>query len=289
MNANPASSPVLSLGWLTLPRATPLQLVDAAAAAGFNGVGLRVAPRPHETDPAIVGDPSLARALGRSLRDNQIAAFQMGSLWLDGRVPVSGYAPALETGARLGARMAIAIATADIEPGRLKEDFARLCELAAGYGIRMAVEFFAFSGIRTFEEADRLVVESGRSNAGILVDALHFHRSGGQVPALKAVADTAPHRLFFTQLCDAPAQAPEYDGLSREARRDRHDPGEGALPLARFYQTLPAGLPIEVEAPCLAYSSLSAIERANIAGTALRKFLARMDETARQGEADAAV
>jgi sugar phosphate isomerase/epimerase len=266
--------PLLSLGWLTVPEATPLQLVDAAAAAGFDGVGLRVAPRPHETDPAIVGDRTLARALRRSLKDNGIVAFQMGSLWLDGRVPVSDYAPALETGAMLGARMAIAIATADIDPGRLREDFARLCTLAAGYGIRVAVEFFAFSGIRTLEDADRLVTESGQSNAGILVDALHFHRSGGRASMLRALAQTAPHRIFFAQLCDAPALAPAYEALPREARCDRYDPGDGTLPLADFYGALPADLPIELEAPCLAHAALGAVERAGIAGVALRRFIA---------------
>ncbi|MCB2002822.1 MAG: xylose isomerase, partial [Rhodoferax sp.] len=64
----------LSLAHLTLST-TPAQTIDAAAAAGFTAVGLRIcARRPTETfaaDP-ILGHPAAARALRRQAADRGI-------------------------------------------------------------------------------------------------------------------------------------------------------------------------------------------------------------------------
>lgn len=267
---NMESLPDLSLGWLSLPNATPLQHIAAAAAGGFSSIGIRVARRPTDNAPGIVDDPELVRDMQHSLADHGVSVLQMGSMWLDGSQPVSAYEPSLEVGASLGATMGVAIATPDLPPGRLVDDFSELCERANRYRIRIAIEFVIYSGIRTIEEANALIDRSGQSNAGILVDALHLYRSGGSARAMSAIA---PERIYFFQLCDAPANAPAPSALQTEARGDRLDPGQGDLPLIDYMSALPRAVPIELEVPCLAYRNIDHAERARIAGAAARRFL----------------
>jgi hypothetical protein len=108
----------------------------------------------------------------------------------------------------------------------------------------------------------------------VVVDALHFSRSGG-VPAHVRAVDRSMFR--YAQICDAaPAMPPPHDtaGLIREARTGRLLPGEGGLPLAELVAALPDGLPLAIEAPCRATAELPALERAKRAYRALSALLA---------------
>src|SRR5205809_3758382 len=67
----------LSLGWLTLPGATSLEQIEAAASAGFSDVGLKFARRPGDTEPALSEKPWLFADIANSLRDNRIALLNM--------------------------------------------------------------------------------------------------------------------------------------------------------------------------------------------------------------------
>ena len=96
----------------------------------------------------------------------------------------------------------------------------------------------------------------------MLVDTLHFSRSGG-IPAHVAQVDPALFR--YAQICDASPDMPgpgDTPRLMREARTGRLLPGEGALPLAELVAAFPDTLPLAVEAPCRATAELPAIDRA---------------------------
>jgi sugar phosphate isomerase/epimerase len=103
----------------------------------------------------------------------------------------------------------------------------------------------------------------------VLVDALHFSRSGG-IPA--HIGQVDPALLRYAQICDASADVPaptDTAALIREARTGRLLPGEGALPLAELVAALPAGVPLAIEAPCRATAELPPAERARRAYAAL--------------------
>ena len=117
----------------------------------------------------------------------------------------------------------------------------------------VVIEFFAYSAVRTIEEAHRIVTASGQENAGILVDALHLYRSGGSAEALRRIPSK---EMLLAQICDAPAQSPLQARLSYEERHDRLDAGAGGLPLVDFAESLPAHIPIEVEVPCKQYTNM---------------------------------
>jgi sugar phosphate isomerase/epimerase len=123
--------------------------------------------------------------------------------------------------------------------------------------------------VRTLAHADEMVARSKRANAFVLIDALHFSRSGG-LPAHVATID--PARFRYAQICDAGPDMPgptDTLALVREARTGRLLPGEGVLPLKELVAALPANLPLAIEAPCRATADLPALERAQRAYRAL--------------------
>ena len=160
----------------------------------------------------------------------------------------------------------------DPDQQRAADRFAALCEAAARFGLRVALEFMRFRQLRTIEAAAALVNAAGRSNAGVLVDALHLSRSGGSPTAVAALP---PERIAYMQLCDAPANAPRLEELAQEARNDRLPPGEGALWLDELFDALPDNVPISVEVPRSIDIGRSAKERAVLAGDAARAYLAK--------------
>jgi sugar phosphate isomerase/epimerase len=170
--------------------------------------------------------------------------------------------------ARLGAKNVL-VMSAEPEEGRTIERFCELCDRAAQYSLHVGLEFAIYTGIRTLAHAADVVARSKRSNASVLIDALHFSRSGG-IPA--QVASVDPSLFRDAQICDASPDMPgpnDTPALIREARTARLLPGEGVLPLKELVAALPATVPLAIEAPCRATADLPAVERAKRAYRAL--------------------
>ncbi len=265
----------LVLGWMTLPEASPLELIEAAVASDLRKISIRLKPPLGDPRPAIAEDDTLLREVAAAIRHHGLHLYDMGGLWLSGERPGSWCRPALEAGARLGAEHVVTVIT-ETDACRKAEHFAELCDLAAEYGMRVALEFVIYSQVRTLEEAVVLVRDSGRPNAGVLIDSLHLSRSGGSAQSVLS----APTALVsMVQLCDGKAAAPTtVAGLQAEARRERLDPGDGALPLLDFVRAIPPALPIELEVPNALLSHLSATERVRRLVERTRRLLAEADE-----------
>lgn len=130
----------------------------------------------------------------------------------------------------LGARHVTAAATRDrvgtLEAGAA--DFARLCALAAPYGLRLGFEFFgdALSCAR-LSEAAHLVKQAGAPNGGLLLDTFLSYLGGSQ-PKDLAVLPELGVPLHTVHLVDAqPGDPRQLDILS-----GRMLPGQGVIPLA---------------------------------------------------------
>jgi protein FrlC len=110
---------------------------------------------------------------------------------------------------------------------RLTESLLAICEFAAQFDLRIAIEpadHYETDLINTTEDAMRLIEELGQPNLGVLVDNGHAHVVGE--PAADAVR-TAGDRLFHLHIDD-------NNGL-----RDQHlIPGEGTCDIAGFLATL---------------------------------------------------
>ena len=271
----------ISLAHLTVLDTTPPELVTVAAAAGFRTIGIRLTATPSVgvppyTEEMLRGGPMLRETLER-LADTGVSVLDTEFLRFEPGEPVGIPEGFLEVSARLGARHVLVMSAEPDETRTLKR-FGELCDRAAAYGLQVGLEFAIYTGVRTLAHAAQVVARSKRTNASVLIDALHFSRSGG-LPA--HVASVDPSLLRYVQICDVGPDMPgpgDTPALIREARTGRLLPGEGVLPLVDLVAALPAGVPLAVEAPCRATAELPALERAKRAHGALVALVGQVGE-----------
>jgi sugar phosphate isomerase/epimerase len=262
----------ISLAHLTVLDATPPELVSVAAVAGFRSVGIRLTATPSVGVPPydMLGDTPMLRETRARLADTGVSVLDVEFLRFEPELPAGVPEGFLEAGARLGARYVLVMSAEPLE-ARTLERFGDLCDRAAQYNLHVCLEFAVYTGVRRLADAVRLVRASGRSNASVLLDALHFSRSGGLPSHLAGVEASL---LRYAQICDAapgmPTLAPD---LIREARTGRLLPGEGVLPLRELVAALPADIPLAVEAPVSSLAGLPAVERARRAHRALSALM----------------
>lgn len=272
----------LSLAHLTLIDADPITLIDAAAAGRFDAIGLRIVP-PMPTDRIVpvIGDETLIRDIENRLDATGTSVLDIEAVWLTPQTIVERLEPALELGARLRAKHLLVVGN-DPEAGRLRDNFAKLCDLAASFGIGIALEMMSYVTLNTLPKAFSLLDEVRRPNARLLIDALHLVRSDGKPGDLVGLA---PELFPYVHLCDAAvARPPDLERLRFEGRSGRFYPGEGELPLLDLLNALPADIAVAVEAPCAGYAALSPLERGRICGAATRALLSAVHAARATGQ-----
>jgi sugar phosphate isomerase/epimerase len=254
---------VLALDHLTLLDIAPPDFVALAAGAGFDAVGLRIAPATADESPWPMspGSRMLADTVARC-RDTGVTVLDTETIRLTPRTDLATAEAVLQAAAELNAPHLTTIGE-DPDLARLSERFAELTRMAAPYGVRPLIEFMAYKTVRTLADAVAIAARSG--GGGVLLDALHIQRCGADIGQ---IARTDRGLLGYVQLCDAPLEPPGEAGLpgdrilprgqtpdggaaALEARAARLLPGEGALPLTELLSALPAALPVAVEAPRL--------------------------------------
>src|SRR4051794_34046852 len=98
----------LSLDHLTIIDATPLELIEAAAAGGFQKVGLRIVkPLAAAAIVEVVGQPQLQRELKALMAATGVSVGLIESIWLSADATPAALEPALAAGAELGARFVL--------------------------------------------------------------------------------------------------------------------------------------------------------------------------------------
>jgi sugar phosphate isomerase/epimerase len=213
------------------------QVVPAIAAAGFEAMTLW----PNVWRHAQKKDGLSLAAMRALLDEHRIRVTELEGFrdWtpqpahpgpLGAPLPRSEY---FEVGAALGANALQASYWTDapLLPERETESFARLCDDAAKYAMRVGLEAVAFSGIPSVDVAWPIVQKAGRANAGLIADIAHHVRSG----ASEAVLASIPaERIYCVQLSDGPRRPPA--DLAREAMFERLPPGEGEWDVARYLQ-----------------------------------------------------
>ncbi len=243
-----AGADELHLSAMTLRYASFADRVLAAAAAGFTGIGMGVVDwldaRRNDFSEEQLRDYVARHGL-------QVSELEFLKDW---------WAEADVRGVRLEEDLLFYLADVldvpQINAGLFDEvpfdtavaGFRRLCARAQDHGVRVALEFMPYSALPTLEHARAVVTASGATNAGLMLDAWHWHRagtaagaSGGQVQDLLALD---PALVFGVQLSDA--QATPNPDLRYEGRHQRVLPGHGVADLSAF---VGAGQSIGVTAP----------------------------------------
>jgi sugar phosphate isomerase/epimerase len=266
---------IISLAALTVLELSPPDMVTCAADAGFTHVGLRLLPpTPQEVSYPLLGDTRLVREVLARLAATGVRVLDVEILRLKPDTRVADFLPVLETGARLGARNVL-VAGNDPEESRLVENFGALCDVAASLDMAPSIEPMPWTDVRNLAQAARIVGAVARSNAGILIDPLHFDRAGNSAADIRGIP---PAWFRYMQLCDAPGLRPtDTEGLLFQARAERLLPGEGGLDLRGILHALPDDLPIGLEIPMATLAqTVGAVERARRARVATERLLSTL-------------
>lgn len=261
-----------SLAHLSALSLSPPEMVDVAERVGYRYVGLRLTPvTANEPRYPLPFDETMMRETQARLANSDVAVLDIELARLAPEVDVESFAPVLEAGARLGAKHVIA-QTPDPDRGRAVQRFARLCELARPLQLSVDLEFITWTDTPDLQAAVEIVTAANQPNAGILIDTLHFCRSGCSLETLRAL----PRNWFrFAQVCDAPAQAPQTTaGLIHAARHERLFLGDGGLNVRSILDALPPGIPYSLEIPMTTLARTLGPElRAHMALLSARRYL----------------
>ena len=219
----------------------------------------------------IYDDLAARRDLKTRMQDLGVVLDLAYPFTLAGRTAVAGFAKALDCAADLGAGL-VNVLIYDRDAARRLDNFAAFCDLARVHGLRVALEFYPVSQVRSLAEALALVVPVGRPGyVGINADLLHLMRSGGTLEELAAVPSGT---VLYGQFADGAAQRCEAE-LDFEASSDRLIPGHGTFDIAGFARALPPGCPVSIEVPRNAevLAGVPVSERVNRAVSSLRAVL----------------
>ena len=249
----------------------PLEAIHAAAAAGLDAVGFFVVSGSGAVPMPITTDAALRREARSRLDAAGVQAVYVECLYIEPESDFNTLDAALGAGAELGAHELLCIGR-DPDHGRIAERLGELAERCAPHGLRVNLEFFPNSDVRSLPEALAIIERAGRRDLGIVIDTLHLSRSGGSAADIRAV-DSG--RLHFAHLCDGLIPPPPAEELGTDAR-DRRYPGEGGLPLREYLAALPESVPLLLECPIIAESAVDLDERARRAAQAARLLLATL-------------
>jgi sugar phosphate isomerase/epimerase len=236
----------LSLAHLTMIHVSPPKLAAIAGRCGYRYVGLRLTEVTGGDAWPILTDAALLKQTCAELAASGVGVLDVELVRLRPETKVGDYIPMLETAALLGARHVLTQAH-DEEWERLLDNFRAFCDLAADYGMTADLEFLTWTKMRGVTEASALLKAANRVNAGLMIDTLHFSRSG----CLPEDLEDLPRRWFnYLQISDADGAIPTTtEGLIYTAREDRLLPGRGDLDLEAIVGHIPADLPVAVEIP----------------------------------------
>ena len=213
------------------PRNSFVQRCEAAAAAGFAGIGLHADDLPRTVASGVdVGEmQAVLRVNGLQLVE--IEFLGGWALPPSENASTASSVRGIEAVAEsLGGRHVSAgefrgdvrldgDAVVDAAAAALRVNADRL----ARRGLLVAVEAFPWSAISTVGCAADLVRRSGAPNAGVLVDVWHFYNSGA---GLDALVDLPGAGVAAVQLNDGPLV---HEDFLQHARAERRLPGEGDL------------------------------------------------------------
>lgn len=265
--------PPLSLDCLTLTDANPAELILSAAAADFDLVSLWLNPLaafPNQVLQAHDADRCAAIMADFGVGIHHVEVFDLAS-----DEALEAARPALEIGARLGAKAVLVYNGSNRDRDAVIGLLRRFVAIAAEYGLGVNLEPVSMGATRTPHEAQALIRDAD-VDAGIVLDTLHFFRMGGRPADIAAIH---PGLIRYVQINDGPLDLPSGEWLS-EAMGERLYPGEGNFPLVELLSQLPHDIPWAIETPSLrrVAQGVSPAEQAHEAAASLRTLIARLPQ-----------
>jgi sugar phosphate isomerase/epimerase len=238
----------LGVNFITLLGMPPLESLALVAQLGVHDISMGLAPftaNPHGYPAwSLRDDPALRREFMTAMKAHEMT-ISVGEYFLirEGS-DMQDAAADIALFAEIGAKRVNALSI-DPDVSRTIDQLGIFAELAAVAGMDATLEYMAGTAVGTLGKALAVIEAVGQPNLTLLLDCLHFARSGGR-PADLAAVD--PALIGYLQLCDAPDKPLDKD-YGDDARDNRLPPGDGALPLAEILKAAPANIPIGLEIP----------------------------------------
>ena len=218
------------------PRTSFAERCEAAAAAGFSGIGLRIDDLDRTVASGVTVEDMRAILTHTGLELTEIEFLSGWALQPDAatlrRLEDKLYAVADLLGGRhvTTGEFAAGDQTFDIEQAASR--FQALCRRVADHGLLVALEPFPWSVIRDVRTALHLLGLAAAPNAGLLVDAWHFFNCGATLDDLDSVPAS---RISAVQLNDGPRVQEDFLWHARNRRRL---PGDGELDVVGLVRRL---------------------------------------------------
>ncbi|HET6663974.1 MAG TPA: TIM barrel protein [Acidimicrobiales bacterium] len=198
-----------------------LDVLRLTAASGFDAIGLDL--------PAVEASSSIGE-VAAALRDAGLPCSDVLVLIAGADEHLAATARSLgRLASAVGAPACIAAVAAPVPRAELVGSLAECASILADHGCRLAVEFTPYSALPTLAEAKALCEAVGWDRCGLVLDPIHFFRSGAPWEELATVT---ADQIAVVQWDDVPAATPA--SLVEESRHRRVQPGDGGLDLARF-------------------------------------------------------
>lgn len=262
----------LFLAPTSLPDTPPVEFIRASACGSYDGVGLRLNRSPGLPFHPVLGDVALIEAIKKTLTDTGQKVLDIYSFYLRPDTRVDDFLPALELGAELGAQYAVVMGDDD-NWARQVDNFGRMCDAAARYGLVCTVEFAVIRPLATLAQTVRLISEAGRDNAVACLDPLNFHRANGTAAEVRALD---PKLFPYAQVSDGIRNADDTpERMGRMGPNQRCLMGEGEVDMASLLDALPQYLPLSVELPMPKRLTHSPDEWSRITRDNVHAYLAR--------------
>ena len=265
-------------GFVAPPRNSFVERCEAAAAAGFSGIGLH-----YEDLTRTIAAGVYVPEMRAVLRNNGLALVEIEFLggWAFSSGQSGGISPSL---AGIEA-VADALGGRQVSAGEFSGDIPLDTEEAlehaakalranadrlAEKGLLVALESFPWSALANTRIAIDLLRRAGAPNAGLLIDVWHFYNGGGHPDQL---ADLPAAGITGVQLNDGPLV---HENFLQHARAERQLPGEGQLDIVGLIHAVRrAGFtgPYCVESNTPAFRNLPVAEAARRAADAATTVL----------------
>ncbi len=222
----------LVLSYFSLERRHPMEdRIAAAAAAGFDGIGLYIGEYRRLVDEGRAG-AWLDELLDR--HSMCIAEIEVVQGWA-GPADAIEACRAMEDAAweladRFGCRSLQAIGPVGGTLTEAGHAFGALCDRAADHGLLVSLEFLPFTNVATASDALHVVEVADRPNGGVCVDIWH-HRRGTDD---RSLIDAIPaEKITGVQISDG-TRLPARPDYLQDCLRNRVAPGDGEFDVAEF-------------------------------------------------------
>lgn len=241
-----------SLAHLTVLGWSPVEMAYNASLIGYDYISIR------NINMGVKGERDFSIPIGGKRYEELKTALDITGIKIydielarvaDG-VDVMSYEQAFESGASLGAKgMISSIWTSDKD--FYMDQFARLCDLAAQYGLTVNLEWPSWAAVGTLAQVREVIDTVKRPNAGIMLDTLHASRAYTTMEEIEAIPK---EMLNMAHICDGPAEIPDpsdKESLIFTGRDARYYPGEGDIDIAGMVRRLRDDTVLSIELPNL--------------------------------------